>query len=517
MRERFLKNITEKHLLAHGEQAVVGVSGGADSVCLLLLLYSVREELSLGLTVCHVQHGIRGEAAEGDAVFVEELAGRLGLPFIRKNVDVPGYSRKTGLGTEEAARVLRYRAFSEALKETGSSTLVVAHNLSDQAETVLFRLARGTGVRGAGGMEEMTESTAAGVHFKLVRPLLAFSREEIEAFLGENGERFRVDETNLETEYGRNRIRHRVLPELAELNSQAVRHIAAFSEEMRKLSCYWDTMSDILLRKAAAEPEGPGRMPPAYRISVLREAPELLRREALHRVLSLWSGGEKDLTRKHVEAACGLLAGSSGRSLTLPGGLTVRREQGLLTAARGEESRGEAFYVPVPFPPEAGNRSPVPENVDGKTEDSCTEAGSGFPESLGGGRENMPENFTAVLPDGSRLTLSVRVRAPGEAVPPEPGKNSCTKCFDYDKIGCGLCIRTRQPGDYFVIHPEGGRKLVQDYFVDRKVPAPEREKAVLLCEGSCVLWAPHFRTSENRRITENTKRVLVCTLEERLS
>lgn len=480
MRNRFLAWTTETDYLAHGDSVLVGVSGGADSMCLLSLLLSVREELSLTLTVCHVNHGIRGEHADGDATFVEAFCKEQGIPCVVKQADVPAYVRETGLGTEEAARILRYRAFSEVYGEIGADKLAVAHNMEDLAETVLFRLTRGTGMRGMGGIREMSTLEIGGRTLTVIRPLLSFHRSGITAYLKAQGISWREDETNRETEYGRNRIRHEVLPELNALNPKAVDHIAAFSEQMRQMSDYLDSITDRILTEAAEK-----RLPynsfisPAYRTERLLAEPEVIRKAAIHRLLSGWNGEEKDLTASHVEAVEQLLSAPSGREIRVAGGLTVRKEQHLLAAYRttGEENRTEAFALDLTL-------------RDG-------------------------EETSVGLPNGETLTLLVRSVTPEDRDVSILRKNSCIKCFDYDKITTGLCLRTRKPGDFLVIHPDGGRSLLQDFFVNRKVPSEERERAVLLCEGSCVLWALHYRTGEHLHITENTKRVLVCTLKEK--
>ena len=207
-----VKRYADKHrMIAPGDTVVAGVSGGADSVCLFLMLCELAEEIDFHLAVVHVNHKIRPEAA-ADAAYVEELCKSRNIPFILEEKDVKEYAREKHLSEEEAGREVRYQAFEEALGKYGSCSgekegqgrIAVAHNANDRAETMLFHLFRGTGLTGAGGIR--------AVRGHIVRPLLCLRREEIEEYLGKKGVFFCIDRTNLEDTYTRNRIRNHILP-----------------------------------------------------------------------------------------------------------------------------------------------------------------------------------------------------------------------------------------------------------------------------------------------------------------
>ena len=202
-----VKRYADKHrMIAPGDTVVAGVSGGADSVCLFLMLCELAEEIDFHLAVVHVNHKIRPEAA-ADAAYVEELCKSRNIPFILEEKDVKEYAGEKHLSEEEAGREVRYQAFEEALGKYGSCSgekegqgrIAVAHNANDRAETMLFHLFRGTGLTGAGGIR--------AVRGHIVRPLLCLRREEIEEYLGKKGVFFCIDRTNLEDTYTRNRIR----------------------------------------------------------------------------------------------------------------------------------------------------------------------------------------------------------------------------------------------------------------------------------------------------------------------
>ena len=184
-----------------GDSIVAGVSGGADSVCLLLILCSLSRKLDLQLAVVHVDHGIRQEAVE-DAAYVRQLCEEMKVPFFLVKKDVPRYAAARHLSLEEAGRQIRYQAFREAAKKLngrGAVKIAVAHNANDRAETMLFHLFRGTGLTGLGSIRPVRDG--------IIRPLLGLQRTEIEAYLEEEGRAYCKDKTNEEDTYTRNRIR----------------------------------------------------------------------------------------------------------------------------------------------------------------------------------------------------------------------------------------------------------------------------------------------------------------------
>lgn len=199
--------ITRCGMLKSGDSVVVGLSGGADSCALLLVLLSLRDEFSLNIQACHINHNLRGEESDGDEAFVRSLCERLGVPLRVFSIDVKGAARKHE-STEETARKLRYECFGEMC--LGGAKLATAHTASDNAETVLMNLIRGTGTKGLGGIPP--------VRGKIIRPLLCLTRGDTERICRENGVDFVTDSSNISDDYTRNRIRHNVIPLLEEFN-----------------------------------------------------------------------------------------------------------------------------------------------------------------------------------------------------------------------------------------------------------------------------------------------------------
>jgi len=202
LEKKVFSYIDEYQMLLPGERVVAGISGGADSVCLLFVLMEWKRQFGLEPFVVHVNHGIRKEAAE-DAHFVEELCGRLNIPFYLRVADIPGIAEESKCSEEEAGRNFRYKAFEEVAREVGAAKIAVAHNLNDRGETMLFNLFRGSGLKGLTGI--------APVRDEIIRPLLCVSRGEIEHYLAEIHQDYCHDMTNEGDDYTRNRIRHHIL------------------------------------------------------------------------------------------------------------------------------------------------------------------------------------------------------------------------------------------------------------------------------------------------------------------
>lgn len=235
--EKIENYIRQYHMIEKGDRIVIGVSGGADSVCLLMALCSLQEKLGFQVLVCHVNHELRGEEAAQDEAYVEMLCHKMQVPFFafHENVELIAKKRKESL--EEAGRYVRRQAFEQLCKEQGGTKIATAHHSNDNAETMLLNMARGTGLRGLCGIRPM--------YGKWIRPLLKLSREEIEQWLKDCDIRYCVDETNQEDEYTRNRIRHHVIPTLEEqVNTRTVEHFVKLSEQAEEIYEYLEKQTD---------------------------------------------------------------------------------------------------------------------------------------------------------------------------------------------------------------------------------------------------------------------------------
>lgn len=230
--------ISDNKMLSRGDTVVCGLSGGADSVCLLLALNSLHERLGITVEAVHVNHCLRGGESDRDEGFCRELCKSLGIGFISESCDVSGYAVKNGLSCEEAARKLRYDIFA---KHSQGKKLATAHNANDNLETMLINLARGTALKGISGIPP--------VRGNIIRPLLIVSRSEIEAYLDGIGQSYVTDSTNLSDDYTRNKIRHRIIPLLEEINPSAVATAARSSQAMREENSFIESAAEEALKK----------------------------------------------------------------------------------------------------------------------------------------------------------------------------------------------------------------------------------------------------------------------------
>ncbi|MGE5207275.1 MAG: tRNA lysidine(34) synthetase TilS [Chlamydiota bacterium] len=365
--QRVCRYVREQGLLRAGERVGVAVSGGADSVALLRLLLELRDELGLVLSVVHVNHHIRGAEADADQEFVTELARRHGLLLHTSSFDTPAYSVGHKLSLEAAARQLRYEYFQRLLTEGTLDKLATAHTLDDQAETVLLRLARGTGITGLAGIypkwlvasgqrSEGTRKPRVGERSSppeaaIIRPLLPIRRRELEAYLRSLDQPWREDATNLDPQFARNRVRHRVLPLLErELNPRIRELLAETAAIARAEEGYWAAeVSHVLARDWVAPAEGSlGHLP----IAALRRHPLALQRRLLRAAAE--SLGLL-LEFQHVEEALTLAQAPPGseKKLLLPGGWRMRRLRDRLSFEPPRESepvRNQSFTYSLPLP-----------------------------------------------------------------------------------------------------------------------------------------------------------------------
>lgn len=385
------------------------------------------------LAVAHVHHGLR-PCADEDARFVLDLARRLGLrAFLR---------RLTGLGPpnlEARARAARYAALVDMAREAQAEVVATGHTLDDQAETVLLRLLRGTGVQGLAGILPR-RSLACGV--EVVRPLLWCRREALRQFLAEQGETWREDETNLDPRWTRNRVRARILPLLTSENPRLPEALAQLAEVVREEEVVWKTW----VRRAVSEVAHP--VDGGYRVdrdAFLQLAPALQRR-----VLRDLLGSRSGASFVQLEEARRLLrAGQAGQELTFPAGVRLRLEPGSFWVGKPADVSWVQVHLPVP------------------------------------GRAVVPE-------------LGVLVEARLESASEQGSQGQWEAELDARWAERRLVVRNRRPGDR--IRLKSGSRKLQDLLTDRRVPRWERDRVpVVATEEGQVVWLVGFAVSEAAR------------------
>ncbi len=453
--------IDKYQMIKDGDHVVAGISGGPDSVCLFFVLLKLQKQKAFSLTAVHINHGLRGEDADADERFVVELCEKYQVPLEIFRVDLELIAGKRKQSLEEAGREVRREAFQSVLEKYGGNRIALAHHQNDNAETLLWNLARGTGLHGLCGIRPVN-----GVW---IRPLLCLERREIEQFLDGLGQDYCIDQTNLETAYTRNKLRHQVLPILEnEVNLAAVRHMNETMEQMCMLrefaeeetkkavqTCVtWDLEKETL--EIVEKP--------------WRELPVFLQDEVIYHCIQQIAGACRDLTRTHVAAVRQLLEKQTGKCRNLPGKIrAVRRYTGVLLEKNQKAATSFEKILQIP-------------------------------------------GVTVVPEKKLKITCRILEKEDGWKVSEIPQK-LYTKWFDYDIIHSCLKLRGRESGDSIVIDQEGHRQKLKAWFVNEKIPADQRGEIPLIAEEDRIVWIVGHRMSTLYQVHAQTTRILQIEVE----
>ena len=504
-------------MIQQGDSILLGISGGADSICLARYFLAKREALSLKLYAVHINHMLRGDEAKRDEEFVRDFCHKWNVPLNVEYRNIKEESRQKKCSEEEAGRIARYECFEKYAKEYHCEKIAVAHHQNDAAETILFRMLRGTGPQGMAGI--------LPVNGKIIRPFLCLSREEITDILQNIGQEYVNDSTNTSEEYSRNYIRHRILPELESVNQKATAHISELGMQMQELLAYvTPQMERLYTEQVMANEQGELFLPEkAFSKMSLFEQKEMLRR-----MLFEISGHRKDISLVHVEQLLALMANKEGKQQNCPYGVLAKKvRDGLLLMKASER---EYFSENTQLCNKKKNDS---QNADGKNEQkdgkqkNDTQNLNRKNKKHSNDSENKMQPIYLSLPEESKMeqtvvvsneTLLQKFTIHFSILPWNGGKvakRDCVKYFDYDKMKCKPCLRTRDTGDYFIMDKEGRRKSLGRYFIDTKIPASDRDGQLLLADGSHIMWIIGGRISEFYKVSSETKRVLRVSVQEK--
>ena len=456
--QRTHRFIIQHQMIQPKETVLVGVSGGVDSLALLYALHTLRHQLACQLHIAHLDHGFREDSA-ADAAYVVEQANQLGLPISRNRIDVPQLMRDQKLSAEVAARHARYQFYECVSEQTGATKTALGHHRGDQAETVLMNLLRGAGAPGLKGMLPVRDG-------KFIRPLLAFSRKEIEAFVAQLGLKPRCDTTNYQRNHLRNRVRLELIPTLERAyNSNIQNTLNQTADLLQAESDYLETLAHEAFRACQIEPCASDTVALDRRLFQTHHL--ALRRRILRLAIAEVFGAVRDLYFNHFESMLNLIDGEASNSiLNLPHGGTFRRAYNRILVQKSTDS-------PVPFEYEVA--------VPGRTVFPILDA-----ELIATIVESpINDGITDKFPDGKFQAV-----------------------FDLDRLQTPLKLRQRQDGDRF--HPFGmqGTKKLKNLLIDAKIPQYERGQVPVLISGNQVIWVVGYRTSEPFKIQTETKRRL---------
>ena len=472
---KVINYIDKYQMIEAGDLIAVGVSGGADSVCLLHLMKRLSKEIPHRLIAVHVNHGVRAEATE-DAAYVERLCGNLGIPFYLQKVDMNGYAAEHKISPEEAGRQLRYKAFQEVLERQKQGEerckIAVAHNAEDRAETMLFHLFRGTGIKGLGSIRPVRDT--------VIRPILCLERAEIEDYLAKYRLEYCHDSTNETDVYTRNKIRHHILSYARqEICSESVAHMGDLADMLSETESYLTGQAEKLYKVYVEEalPAVPAEKTECLKIrgtELLAQSPVMYKKVLLLCMEKL-TPHRKDITGQHIADLVKLIKSDGSKKLSLPYGIKAYKEYDKLILCRNAD-----------------------QYISQKKSDKVADHAYIIEPPM---EVFVPDEGTYVF---TILENNALFREKQQNIP----ENRYTKWFDYDKITTAVLLRKRQQGDYLTIDTALHTKSVKQYMINEKIPKLQRDSMHILTDGPHVLWIPGYRISERYKVEESTKRIL---------
>lgn len=477
-------------LLAPGMRVAVACSGGADSVALLLLLRELAPALGILLSVAHLNHQLRGAAADADEAFVRALAERLGLEFIPRRVDVAARAELEGANLEEAGRQARLEFFAALCSGGMADAVATAHTLDDQAETLLARLLRGTGLTGLAGIQPIIELERG----RIVRPLLEVRRAELRAFLQERNQEWREDASNLDPARARNRIRLELTPQLERMNPSGVEHLAHLAAQARQEEHFWQVFIGERFRTLARQQEGEWRIAASQLLEPLGDfyssagattrAVEAAQRgvaqRLVRRLLEAARGSTRQLTEAHVAQVLRLASsGQSGQEVVLPG-LRVERSFDVLVFHAGRRPAASVSY---------SYEIPVPGSVDIQAAHQRLQ----FKLVAAGERPQVYNGVEAAALDADVLAGFVAGNGGGQA----------------SAGTLRLTVRNWRPGDRYQPAGWAHPKKLKTLFQRAQVPASERRHCPVVLSADRIVWTSRFGVAAGCAVGERTRTVLV--------
>ena len=455
MYKKVMSYIKDNNLINPKDRILVALSGGPDSVCLLNILYNLKEELDIEIGAAHLNHMLRDEDAFQDEEYVKNLCESFDIPCFVKRVDINKYSKENKMSSEMAGRDARYNFFDEVIREHGYNKIATAHNANDQAETILFRLMRGTGIEGLCGIKVCRD--------KIIRPILCLSRKEVEEYIEVNNLKPRIDKTNFEKIYNRNKIRLDILPYIKEnFNEDIIQTLNRMSVLLQKDNEFIEKSARSFYEKYCVEQQD-------YFIikKKMFDNHEAVVTRVIRYALTNFSKTHYDFEMKHIYDICNLAKNNSGKVIDLPNKIYAENIYG-------------DIYIKERI---------INNNIHVKQEIKINK------DDIDGKKIAFQNNIIefSLVNNDSSLNLK---------------QNILIRYFDFDKINNFISLRNRKNGDK--INPLGmsGSKKLKDIFIDMKIPKEERDSVPLLCFDENISWIVGLRVSEEYKITNKTKNIL---------
>jgi tRNA(Ile)-lysidine synthase len=443
--------IEDYKMISPKDVVVVGVSGGPDSIALLHILYSLKEEYDLTLFVVHLNHMLRGEEAEEEACFVAELAKKWGLSCRVLKKDIRKISKEKGLSIEEAGHKVRHEIFRQVGQEIGAQKLALGHHADDRAETVLIHLIQGSGLQGLAAMPPTADW--------IIRPLAKVFKTEIINYCRDHNLNFYLDQSNEEPVYLRNKVRLNLLPYLKkEFNPQIVEALLRLEDIVVPENQYLDIESDQALEDILIKREKGGLI---LNKDKLIQKHLAIQRRVIRKAYNLLRPEDQGLSFIHVEQILDLVRSNQGsKQVNLPQGIifkVVYHRLELIDSRLKPEKEKKSFNISWDIP----GTVKLGENKILKG-------------TFLSSKPNITEGFLEVVLDGEKITTP-------------------------------LIVRSRKPGDR--LRPLGmkGTKKVKDVFIDKKIPKEIRDLIPIVCSGEDIIWLPGITINEDFKANSETK------------
>jgi len=466
LREKVLSYIKDNSLIESGDKILVALSGGPDSICLLNILLELKEELNIDIAAAHLNHLLRGEDAFKDEEYVINICNNMGIKCFVKRVDINGYAKEHKLSSEMAGRNVRYYFFDEIVEEEGFNKVATAHNANDQAETILFRLMRGTGLEGLGGIKASRDN-------KIIRPILCLSREQVEKYIELKNLNPRIDKTNFEKIYNRNKIRLDILPYMKEnFNEDIIQTLNRMSLLLQKDNEFLENLSLSFYNKYCIQYDD-------YFIikkEIFKEEESIVNRVLRH-AITRYSKSNYDFEMKHIYKISYLAKNNSGKSVDLPNGIYV------------ENIYGDIYIKNKIKKYDINNKK----------------------EKIILSKDNINKNTI----EFNKFSIEFSVMSNYQSNDIRLNQGNLMQYFDFDKINDNISIRNRNDGDKLIPLGMSGSKKLKDIFIDMKIPKEERDNIPILCFDEKVAWIIGIRTSENYKLTNESKNILKVVVERK--
>ena len=461
MLDKVINYIKENKIIQQDDRILVALSGGPDSVCLLHMLYRIKDKFNLKLGAIHINHMLRGEEADKDENYIIDLCEQMGIKHYVKRINIEYIAKETNVSLETAGRNERYKAFEEIKIKDKYNKIAVTHNANDQAETILMRIMRGTGLEGLTGIKPQREGG-------IIRPILCLNRQEIEDYCEYNGLNPRIDASNYDRHYSRNRVRLDILPYMRDnFNKDIIDTLNRMTLLLQKdnefIEGYSQKCYNIYCKKHN------------NKLEILKELFEKEMESIITRVVIIAfkeiSKSYQNFEMKHIYEIVNLASRETGKKINLTNNIICENLYGNIVLSKN----------------------------DNKYYNSCVKT------EIKLDKDNIIENIEF---NNYIINFEVIENKKKEKFT----KNNLIKLFNYDKIEKEILIRYRKDGDKIIPLGMSGSKKVKDIFINSKVPREERDNTPILCFDDKISWIVGYKTSQLFKIDSDTKMILKITV-----